>query len=50
LTESRNNGRDTDNWLYNNVLTKGHGAVGARIPMDTELADYIRTEANAAAK
>lgn len=46
----QNNGRDTDNWVYNNVTTTGHGAVGARIPMDTELAEYIRTEANAAAE
>jgi hypothetical protein len=45
----QNNGRDDDNWVYNNVITKGHGAVGARIPMDTELADYIKTEANAQA-
>ncbi|MGA2137981.1 MAG: hypothetical protein ABSH14_03885 [Verrucomicrobiia bacterium] len=44
----QNNGRPTDNWVYNNVVTKGHGAVGARIPIDTELADYINTEAIAA--
>jgi hypothetical protein len=44
----QNNGRDTDNWVYNNVTTKGHGAVGARIPINTELADYINTEASAA--
>jgi len=44
----QNNGRDNDNWVYNNVITKGHGAVGARIPMDAELADYIRGEANGA--
>lgn len=41
----QNNGRETDNWVYNNVTTKGHGAVGARIPIDTELAEYINTEA-----
>lgn len=44
----QNNGRDTDNWVYNNVITKGRGAVGARIPMDPELADYINITANAA--
>ena len=43
----QNNGREDDNWVYNNVTTKGRGAVGARIAMDTELADYIKTEANA---
>ena len=44
----QNNGRDTDNWVYNNVVTTGHGAVGARIPMDPELADYIKIEADLA--
>ena len=44
----QNNGRDTDNWVYNNVVTTGHGAVGARIPMDPELADYINITASAA--
>ncbi len=44
----QNNGRDEDNWVYNNVTTKGHGAVGARIAMDPEWADAIDTEANAA--
>ena len=44
----QNNGRDEDNWLYNNVTTKGRGAVGARIPMDSEWADAIDAEANAA--
>lgn len=43
-----NNGREGDNWAYNNVVTSGHGAVGARIPMDPELADYIRMNASAA--
>ncbi len=42
----QNNGRDDDNWVYNNVITKGHGAVGARIAADSELADDIRTVAN----
>ncbi len=42
----QNNGGDKDNWEYNNVITKGRGAVGARIAMDSELADYIRTQAN----
>ena len=44
----QNNGRDEDNWLYNNVTTKGRGAVGARIPTDSEWADAIDAEANAA--
>ena len=44
----QNNGRDEDNWVYNNVTTKGRGAVGARIAMDAEWADAIDTEANAA--
>ena len=44
----QNNGRDEDNWLYNNVTTKGRGAVGARIPMDPEWANAIDAEANAA--
>ena len=44
----QNNGRDEDNWLYNNVTTKGRGAVGARIPMDPEWADAIDAEASAA--
>ncbi|MGD1019415.1 MAG: hypothetical protein ABSA12_08860 [Verrucomicrobiia bacterium] len=42
----QNNGRDDDNWVYNNVITKGHGAVGARIAMNSELADDIRTVAS----
>jgi len=41
----QNNGREDDNWVYNNVVTKGHGAVGARIPIDPELVDYIQSEA-----
>jgi hypothetical protein len=44
----QNNGRDEDNWVYNNVTTKGRGAVGARIAMDSEWADAIDAEANAA--
>ena len=44
----QNNGRDEDNWVYNNVTTKGRGAVGARIPMDPEWADAIDAEATAA--
>ena len=44
----QNNGRDEDNWLYNNVTTKGRGAVGARIPTDSEWAEAIDAEANAA--
>jgi hypothetical protein len=44
----QNNGRDEDNWLYNNVTTKRRGAVGARIPTDSEWADAIDAEANAA--
>ena len=44
----QNNGRDEDNWLYNNVTTKGRGAVGARIPVDPEWANAIDAEANAA--
>ena len=43
----QNNGREDDNWVYNNVVTKGHGAVGARVPIDPELADYINSEAAA---
>jgi hypothetical protein len=44
----QNNGRDGDQWEYNNVVTKGRGAIGARIASDTEWADYIRSTANAA--
>ena len=44
----QNNGRDGDNWALNNVVTDGHGAIGARIAADPEWADYIRSTANAA--
>ncbi len=44
----QNNGGDRDNWTYNNVTTKGRGAVGARISMDSEWADAINAGANAA--
>jgi hypothetical protein len=37
-----NNGRTDDNWALNNVVTDGHGAIGAYIPMDEELAEAIR--------
>jgi hypothetical protein len=37
-----NNGRDGDNWSLNNVVTDGHGAIGAFIPADDELADSVR--------
>ena len=44
----QNNGRETDNWVYNNVITDGPGAIGARIPAESEFADSIKTLANAA--
>jgi hypothetical protein len=37
-----NNGREDDNWALNNVETEGHGAIGAVVAMDEELADAIR--------
>jgi len=36
-----NNGRDDDNWALNNVITDGHGAIGAFIPADDELVDSV---------
>ncbi|HUI08247.1 MAG TPA: hypothetical protein VL486_14705 [Verrucomicrobiae bacterium] len=44
----QNNGRDGDNWELNNVVTQGRGAIGARVAMDPELADYINSVSNAA--
>ena len=38
----QNNGRDDDNWALNNVETDGHGAIGAFIAADEELAETIR--------
>jgi hypothetical protein len=37
-----NNGREDDNWALNNVETEGHGAIGAVVAMDEELAEDIR--------
>lgn len=41
----RNNGADGDDWSRNNVRTGGAGAIGWRLPIDTELsaffADYV---------
>lgn len=39
----QNNGRDGDNWSYNNVATGGAGAMGWRIPLDQALADDLRS-------
>ena len=44
----QNNGRDDDNWVYNNVITDGPGAIGARVTLEAELADFIRATAAAA--
>jgi hypothetical protein len=39
----QNNGKEDDNWALNNVKTYGPGAIGARIPVEAELADSIKT-------
>lgn len=44
----QNNGRDDDNWVYNNVITDGPGAIGACVPVEPDVADTIRTLANVA--
>lgn len=38
----KNNGRDSDDWTQNNILTGGAGAMGWRIPFDSSLAEEIR--------
>ncbi|HTS15945.1 MAG TPA: hypothetical protein VMP11_00075 [Verrucomicrobiae bacterium] len=37
-----NNGRDDDNWALNNVVTDGHGAIGAYVAADEELVKSVR--------
>lgn len=44
----QNNGRDGDNWVYNNVATDGPGAIGACVPVEPEVADAIRKLADVA--
>ena len=44
----QNNGKDDDNWALNNVKTYGPGAIGARVPVEAELADSIKTLGKAA--
>ncbi len=44
----RNNGADGDYWAANNVVTGGAGAIGWRVPATDELAEKIRTAAEAA--
>jgi hypothetical protein len=39
----KNNGRDGDDWSYNNVSTWGAGAIGVRIPFEQEIALRIET-------
>lgn len=43
----QNNGKEEDNWTLNNVKTDGPGAVGARVPVEAELADSIKALAKA---
>jgi hypothetical protein len=38
----QNNGRDEDNWALNNVVTDGHGAIGAFVPAEDELVGTIK--------
>jgi hypothetical protein len=38
----QNNGRDDDNWALNNVVTDGHGAIGAFIPANEEQVETIK--------
>ncbi|NCU21821.1 hypothetical protein EOM89_14215 [Candidatus Falkowbacteria bacterium] len=37
-----NNGRDGDDWSYNNVRTGGAGAIGWRRPYDPAVAEQLR--------
>ncbi len=39
----QNNGRQDDDWAFNNVETGGPGAIGACVAADAELADSIKT-------
>ena len=43
----QNNGKEEDNWTLNNVKTGGPGAIGARVPVEAELAGSIKALAKA---
>lgn len=38
----QNNGGDGDDWSYNNICTGGAGAIGWKVPYNTELANRLR--------
>ena len=44
----QNNGREDDNWVYNNVVTDGPGAIGSCVAHEPDIADCIRSLADAA--
>ncbi|HUJ12006.1 MAG TPA: hypothetical protein VL171_18510 [Verrucomicrobiae bacterium] len=44
----QDNGRENDNWVLNNVETGGPGAIGARVELEADIVNSIRTLAGEA--